>query len=691
MSAISKQFNRVYVLDCEFVAPDGERQVPVSVCALHYARDGERFARVEDVRTFFRDGQQTDCPFVGVESDDTLFLGYNLAAEFKCFSVLGWAMPHNSIDLMYEYKNETCGVWRGKESLWDLGWGLEDAVRECEGNPALYWKLDKEEMRKYIRRFGRRAPTGEVEVLVAPDGSQTYIDVDGNPQPFNPDDPYTKEWITCVRSQQEHEELILAYNMEDCRATHYVAQQLMKHGSSYDEAQALHRGRFAVCTAHFEDQGLPIDVECFNTIKRNARKLQIHIAQEIERQHNYGVYEIEGKEHLKNKPHAVWKMKNFVALLERNGITIGKKGAVWQATPTGDPVLEDDYFESMCVAFPFLQPLRQTRKTLKSLGLFDTVIGHDGFNRYSLFPFGTVTSRNNPKAKEFMLSRPHWLRNLITPKPGYAIVSADITGAEDWLAAGFSGDEKLMEIYSSGKDSYIEFAAVTGAVPPGTVRDKSNKELEAIRRQHKVAKLAIQYGVGEGTLAKYLGVPAWKAGLIINSHKLAYAVYWGWVEDQSKIARNRGYVETDYGWRQSTRNMSERSILNFPQQSGCAELLRMACDILLDGGWGFAFAAPHHDAVYMHVPIERAEECARAVERAFIFAGKQIMADRRDMEFAGSFPLRIKAKITAYPNHYVDDDGADIWKIVTDYFGWQEVSVQTLPGTVLEQREGVAA
>ena len=60
------------------------------------------------------------------------------------------------------------------------------------------------------------------------------------------------------------------------------------------------------------------------------------------------------------------------------------------------------------------------------------------------------------------------MRMLITPKPGYAVISADITGAEDWLAAGYSGDPKLMEIYSSGKDSYVEFAAITGAVPPGT-------------------------------------------------------------------------------------------------------------------------------------------------------------------------------------------------------------------------------
>lgn len=97
--------------------------------------------------------------------------------------------------------------------------------------------------------------------------------------------------------------------------------------------------------------------------------------------------------------------------------------------------------------------------------------------------------------------------------------------------------------------------------------------MEKIRAQHKIAKLAIQYGVGETTLSRQLGVPVWKAGQILNAHRRAYSVYWQWVADRAKEAANRGYGETDYGWRQSTMNMSERSILNFPQQSHCAELL----------------------------------------------------------------------------------------------------------------------
>ena len=79
----------------------------------------------------------------------------------------------------------------------------------------------------------------------------------------------------------------------------------------------------------------------------------------------------------------------------------------------------------------------------------------------------------------------------------------------------------------------MEFAAVTGAVPPGTARNKKNSELEKIRAHAQSRKLAIQYGVQEATLSRQLGVPPWKAGRILNSHREAYNVYWAWVEDQA--------------------------------------------------------------------------------------------------------------------------------------------------------------
>jgi len=182
-----------------------------------------------------------------------------------------------------------------------------------------------------------------------------------------------------------------------------------------------------------------------------------------------------------------------------------------------------------------------------------------------------------------------------------AIVHGDIVGAEAWLAAGFSGDPDLMRIYQSGADRYIEFAIATGALPPGTRRDKSDPESEWIRAMHKTALLAINHGVKEKTLGTYLGVLAWKAGAIINAHKAAYGVYWHWAEEHVKQGKKRGYVSTDFGWKLDVEHCQYNTILNFPQQSACGEVLRAACVFLCDRGWGPCLSAPHHDAIYMHV------------------------------------------------------------------------------------------
>lgn len=606
-------FPYVYVIDTEYVTRPGEKQRPVCLVA-HGFNKGRRIAM------FFDKPAASSFP----DPQSTLFLGYNLPSELKTMLSLGWELPEHYIDLYIEFLNMINGKWRGKDCLKDLGTGLVDAVTYFGGNPMDFWKSSKDKEIDYIIENGTTPPEG----------------------------------VTA----EAHQKRILTYCEEDVVATDWLGRQMLPE---LDIEQALWRGKYCKAHAHFEHNGIPVDAERFRAIERESLKLKLSIANKIEETHHYGVYVIEGNETTKNKPHPVFKMKKFAELLAFKGITVGGKGAMWQATPSGDPLLEDDYFGEMCNVFPDLQPLRQCRKSVNNLSRFGTVLGEDGFNRATQWMFGTLTSRNNPKARDFLLSRPHWVRNLITPRKGMALVTCDIVGAEDWLAAGFSGDPELMRIYSSGADSYIEFAAVTGAVPPGTKRDKSNKELEIIRAMHKTAKLAIQYGVGGETLRKYLGVPLWKAQYIVNSHKQRYAVYWRWVDDQATLAEERGYVETDFGWRQSIEHMSFNSILNFPQQAGCAELLRCVCILLVDAGWGYALAAPHYDALYMHVEAERAEECKRAVEDAFIEAGHIIMG-------LPDFPLRVQTDVVYHPDHYDDADGAEIWDIICEYFRWDK-------------------
>jgi DNA polymerase-1 len=591
-----KSYGSVWVIDTEFQQPDGETNVPVCLCAeeLHSGR------RLE----VFFDAQQTN-PF---DYDNSVFVCYNAAAEWKTFIALGWELPPNVLDLYFEYINRINGVWRGGQCLRKLGTGLVDALAEF-GLDAITHE-EKEEEREYIIRWGTTPPPG--------------VSIDA------------------------HQRRILDYCWTDVLGTKNLLSQIVPE---IDLDQALLRGDYSKPVAWFEHNGLPIS-PVYYEIQKHREDLQVHIAHEVEAKHGYRVFEFEGK-----KKKAVFKTKNFDALIERLGY-----GEIWPTTAKGlhYSTEDDEVFGPMCKLHPELEPLRQARKSIKALSLGGTILGADNRNRASIFPFGTVSGRNNPKARHFILNRPHWVRNLITPKQGRAVIHADIIAAEAGIAADLSGDPELIRIYQSGADQYLEFAKFLGVVPPETTRNKKNVGLEAIRDLYKSALLAIQYGVGAKKLAVNLSVPLWQAERIIASHKRAYGTYWAWAEAQIQQAQEQGFISTSFGWTLAVSpDTSRNTLLNFPQQAGCAEILRLASTLAVERGLGPMLCAPHHDALYLECDEEEAESIAAELGACFRDASETVLG--------GKVQLRVEAGIVRYPNHYRDKDGKEIWEIVSNF------------------------
>ncbi len=591
------QYRSVWVIDTEFQQPDGEPNVPVCLCAeeLHSGRRLELFF-----------DRRHESPF---DYNDSLFVCYNAAAEWKTFIALGWELPPNVLDLYFEYLNRINGVWRGGQCLRKVGAGLVDALAEF-GEDALSHE-EKQEEREYIIRWGTAPPPG-----VTPDG---------------------------------HRRRILDYCWTDVLGAKKLLPDML---ADIDMEQALLRGEYSKAAAWLEHNGLPISA-LYHEIQNHRKELQVHIAREVEAKYGYGVSEIRGKKNLK----AVFTRRGFDALIERLGY-----GEFWPTTPNGLHYSTDDdeAFGPMCKLHPDLEPLRQARKSVKALSLTETVVGKDNRNRAAVWPFGTVSGRNNPKAKQFILGRPHWVRNLVAPMQGRAIVHADIIAAEAGIAADLSGDPELIRIYQSGADQYLEFAKSAGAVHYDAVRDKKNSELEAMRDLYKVALLAIQYGIGAVKLSQNLGVPLWQAERIIASHKRTYATYWAWVDAQIERAHREGYISTNFGWTLAIGpDTSRNTLLNFPQQAGCAEILRLACILAVERGLGSMLCAPHHDALYLECNEADAEGIAAELEACFRDAAETVLS--------GRVQLRLETGIVHYPDHYRDDDGKEIWEMVVKF------------------------
>ncbi|MGY8679556.1 DNA polymerase [Bradyrhizobium sp. UFLA05-153] len=100
MSASLVSFREVVVLDFEFEAPPGERQIPVC-CVAYELRSGRLFQIWEDEFA-------TEPPFA--TGPDVLCVAFFASAEWGCYRALGWPPPLRVLDLYAEQRCITNGL-----------------------------------------------------------------------------------------------------------------------------------------------------------------------------------------------------------------------------------------------------------------------------------------------------------------------------------------------------------------------------------------------------------------------------------------------------------------------------------------------------------------------------------------------------------------------------------------------------
>lgn len=93
-------YREVWAVDFEFMAPAGERQIPVCLVAREL-RSGRTILPWQD-----RFGPTPPFPI----SADVLFVAFYASAELGCFRALGWPMPARILDLFTEFRDATNGL-----------------------------------------------------------------------------------------------------------------------------------------------------------------------------------------------------------------------------------------------------------------------------------------------------------------------------------------------------------------------------------------------------------------------------------------------------------------------------------------------------------------------------------------------------------------------------------------------------
>ena len=518
---------------------------------------------------------------------DALILGYMLTAEFGTHIALGWGEPARALDPYIEFRHF---VNDGSALAEDRPKGFHDlsgALRYfCEDELDLAHKKD---MR------GR--------ILQGP--------------PF---------------SNEERRE-ILEYCEDDVRALARLVPHIIPTIRSLPHA--LQRAKFQWPTAQQERRGVPVDRPLLTQIRNSWTGMQAGLVVELDRP--FQIYTIDKS----GKPH--WNKNRFKAYLRRNRMS-------WPTYEDGSLDETDETFREMAGKYPFIEPLRELRYSLSALRLNDLHVGSDGRNRTLLGAFGSKTARSQPSNSKYMFGPAKWIRFLITPPPGLALVHRDFCQQEVRIAAVLSGDTVLLEACEFG-DVYLGIADQLGFLSPSMSPD----EVAAVRTLFKTVVLGIQYGLGAFSLAVRTGLSVYEAAEILARLKARFRVFESFVASVLDHAGMFLEVGTPFDWRmQCPPNINPRTVRNFPMQSTGAEILHVLC--ILAERRGIEIVAPVHDAVMAQCPVGLVSDVSAALDHC--------MRDAAAIVLRG-YPLPTDEQRILPGERYHDKRGLAMWTTVT--------------------------
>ena len=405
-----------------------------------------------------------------------------------------------------------------------------------------------------------------------------------------------------------------------------LAHLLSAMHEQIDWPRALVRGRYMKAVSNIQMNGVPIDIDALELLKTNWIPIQDQLIADIDL--DYGVYE--GRS---------FKSSRWEAYLIKHNIP-------WPRLESGRFDMRDDTFRSMARSHIKVAPIRELRSALSEMRLANLSVGDDGRNRCLLSPFRARTGRNQPSNTKFIFGPSVWLRGLIRPRPGWGLAYVDWSQQEFGIAAALSMDSDMMEAYRSG-DPYLAFAKQAGAVPADATKKTHEKE----RDQFKACVLAVQYGMGEASLAARINQPVARARQLLELHRRTYSKFWKWSDSAVDEAVLGGRLWASFGWQIQTRDeINDRSLRNFPMQANGAEMLRIACILLTEAG--VRVCAPVHDALLIEAPLDELD-AAIATTKSLMREASRIVLD--------GFELGSDVKTVCYPERYMDKRGVAMW------------------------------
>ena len=448
--------------------------------------------------------------------------------------------------------------------------------------PKKEW-MDEVELKTVLRMFdtfGFRTLRARAQNLIGREGDDDN-EMEGDMAPAEATDPTRLEeakvmlWLLSSEFTNPNEEDVLGYSGKQTfdEAHAYLSEEIQKTGNLQEVYEKIEKPLIPLIQ-EMHTYGILIDKKILGKLGKEYRADLEKIEKEI--------YAYAGREFNIASPKQLGDVLFDDLGLKTPGAKTQKK------TATGQRSTKESELEKLVDEHPIVKAVQEYRGLAKLLSTYvdniPTLLDSENRVHAQFLQYGAVTGRmasTNPGLQNIPVrtDRGRAIRNAFVASPGFVLVGLDYSQIELRIAAILSKDEKLCEIFRSGRDVHQEVASAVFSV---SSRDVDRE----MRRRAKIINFGILYGMGVNALKTQLGTSLAEAHQFYEDYFTTFKTLAEYLESTKGYARKNGFTETLFGRRRQfpemksplpyVRAQAERMAINAPIQGTQADIIKLA-------------------------------------------------------------------------------------------------------------------